>query len=298
MIIDAESSACVDCFENDAITAELADQFGDAFDCLAEGLGRADLRANVNADAKGLQPFVAGDALVESAGAADVDAELVLAEAGRDVGVGIGKYVGVYAQGEPRRALKFAGAGSEKRKFRFAFNVELKDTGIQGEVYFRGGLAYAGEDDPIRGIGCSREDALQFAAGDDVEPGTPISQQLENGESRVGLDGVADEMITGGERVLEKRESFRDLVGGVDVKRGLVAAGQGGQRDFSAMQRAAGSGIVERARGWGGRLGHDQFPGNEDAVLRVQHEMEEDGAVEGLNPVSMDEMQDGIGLFR
>ena len=102
VIIDAESSACVDCFENDAITAELADQFGDAFDCLAEGLGRADLRANVNADAKGLQPFVAGDALVEGAGAADVDAELVLAEAGGDVGMGIGKYVGVYAQGEAR----------------------------------------------------------------------------------------------------------------------------------------------------------------------------------------------------
>ena len=251
----------------------------------------------MNTDAKGLQPFVAGDALVESAGAADVDAELVLAEAGRDVGVGIGKYVGVYAQGEPRRALKFAGAGSEKRKFRLAFDVELQDACVQGEVDLRGGLANAGEDDPARRVRCGREDTLQLATGNDVEPGATVGKQLENRESRIGLDGITNEVFTGCERVLEKREALGDLVAGIYIKRGLIAAGQSGQRDLSAMQGAAGCWMVERARGWGGGLGHVQFPENEDAVLRVQHEMDRDGAVEGLHPAGTGTLKAGIEVI-
>ena len=125
-----------------------------------------------------LKPPVAGDALVKSAGAADVDAELVLAEAGGDVGVGIGKDVGVDAESKARRELELAGTGSQKCKFCFAFDVELKDAGVQREVNLRCRFANSGEDDAARRIRCGREDALQFAAGDDVESCATASQKL------------------------------------------------------------------------------------------------------------------------
>jgi hypothetical protein len=54
----------------------------------------------VDADSCGFEPFELGGFAVEGAGEGDVDAEFVLAEAGGDVGVGVGEDVGVDTEGE------------------------------------------------------------------------------------------------------------------------------------------------------------------------------------------------------
>ncbi len=72
----------------------------DACDGCGEGADGANLGADVDADSGGVEGFELGGFAVEGASESDVDAELVLAEAGGDVGVGVGEDVGVDAEGE------------------------------------------------------------------------------------------------------------------------------------------------------------------------------------------------------
>ena len=247
------------------------DEFADALHGFAKGLRGANLRADVDADSVRLKPAIPCCALVDAQGLADVDAELVLAQAGGDVGMRVGEDVGIDAQGEAGDALEFAGAGGKQGEFGFALDVELEDAGVEREVDFRGGLADAGEDDAADGFGCGGEDALKFAAGDDVETRAMRGEELEDGERGVGFDGVADEVIAAREGLLKEAEALGDLVGGVDVERGPVAAGKGFERDFAAVQGAAGLGVVEGARGWRGDWGTVEIREKMNTLLSLQH---------------------------
>ena len=71
---------------------------------------------------------------VDGAGGFDVDAELVFAEAGGDVGVGFGEDVGVDAEGEAGDFAEGFGAGGEEVEFGFGFDVEEEDVGVEGGV--------------------------------------------------------------------------------------------------------------------------------------------------------------------
>ena len=126
VIIDAEAAAGIDGLENDALALQLLDQFGDALDGFAERLHGANLRADVDADAVRLKPAVPCGALVNAERLADVDAELVLAQAGGDVGMRVGEDVGIDAQGKARDAFELAGAGGEQCQFGFALDVEFE----------------------------------------------------------------------------------------------------------------------------------------------------------------------------
>ena len=75
----------------------------------------------------------------------DVDAELVLAEAGGDVGVGFGEDVGVDAEGEAGGLPEEFGAGGEEVKFGGRFDIEEEDSGVEGGVDLGNLLAYPGE---------------------------------------------------------------------------------------------------------------------------------------------------------
>ena len=55
---------------------------------------------------------------------------------------------------------------------------------------------------------------------------------------RVGFDGVADEVVAGGEGGLEEAEALGDLVGGVDVERGAVGLSEAGEVHAAAVQAA------------------------------------------------------------
>ena len=61
----------------------------------------------------GFEPLFAALA-VDGAGERDVDAELVLAEAGGDVGVGLGEDVGIDAEGEAGAALELAARSARR----------------------------------------------------------------------------------------------------------------------------------------------------------------------------------------
>ncbi len=71
-------------------------------------------------------------------------------------------------------------------------DVEAQDVGRERALDLRLGLADAGKHRLAR-VAAGREDALEFAAGDDVESGPAPGQQVEHRQVRVGLHRVADE---------------------------------------------------------------------------------------------------------
>ena len=152
-----------------AVFAEVGDEAGDAGEGGGEGIDFADLGADVDGDAGGVEPLGFCGFAVDGAGGFDVDAELVLAEAGGDVGVGFGEDVGVDAEGEAGDLAEGFGAGGEEVEFGFGFDVEEEDVGVEGGVDLPDLFAYAGEDDFFEGGLVGFADALEFAAGDDVE---------------------------------------------------------------------------------------------------------------------------------
>ena len=78
-----------------------------------EGLDGADLGADVDADACWLEAGKLGGSAVDFAGALDGDAELVLAQACRDVRVRLGEDVGVDSEGDLGGLTRGAGALAE-----------------------------------------------------------------------------------------------------------------------------------------------------------------------------------------
>ena len=169
-------AARVDRFQLDALTAELPHQLVQAFESRAERIGGTDLRTDVHAYAVGLDPAVPLHAAVDGHRAPDVDAELVLAQPGGDVGMGFGKDVGIDAQGKTRFALQLAGARRQQLELRLALHVEFENAGFQGAVDLGLGLAHSGKHHAIHGLGSGGQHALQFPAGDDIEPRSAVCQ--------------------------------------------------------------------------------------------------------------------------
>ncbi len=152
-----------------AVFAEIGDETGDTGERRGEGVDFADLRADMDGDSCGVETFGFLCSAVDRAGGFDVDAELVLAEAGGDVGVGFGEDVGVDAEGEASDFAEGFSAGGEKVEFGFGFDVEEEDVGTESGVNLPKLFADAGEDDFFEGGSMSFADALELAAGDDVE---------------------------------------------------------------------------------------------------------------------------------
>ena len=88
-------------------------------------------------------------------------------------------------------------------------------------------------------------DAVQFAAGDDVESRAGLGQQAQNAEISVGLHGVADAVRHAGETELILMESAEDALGRVDVAWRLGACGNLGQIDAAAEKGSLT--VLERA---------------------------------------------------
>ena len=97
-------------------------------------------------------------------------------------------------------------------------------------------------------------DALEFAAGDDVEACSLFGEKAEDGEGGVRFNGVADGVGAVGEGLVEELEAVRDLFGGVDVERGAVFGGEGGEIGSVAVE-----GPVAVGEGAGIRLGLGGF---------------------------------------
>ena len=114
VVIDAQAAAGVDVADVVAIFFEVGDEANDSGSGGGEWFDVTDLRADVDADACGVEPFGFCGGAVDGAGGVDVDAEFVFAETGGDVGVGIGEDVRVDAEGEAGAELEGFGASGEE----------------------------------------------------------------------------------------------------------------------------------------------------------------------------------------
>ena len=118
---------------------------------------------------------------------------------------------------------------------------------MQRQVDLGRRLAHAGKDHAARSLRRGSEHALQFAAGDDVEPCAALGEQLENGQRGVGLDRVAHKVIAARERALKQFQPLGNLAGRVDIERRTEAPGERFERNAAAMERAAGPRIIKWA---------------------------------------------------
>ena len=102
------------------------------------------------------------------------------------------------------------------------FDVEVGDAGVEGVEDFEVGFADAGEDD-FCGVAACLEDAVEFAAADDVESAAVIAEESEDVDIAAGLDGVADHGVEIGVGVLD----FAEV-----VEEGGLAVDVGGRAEF------------------------------------------------------------------
>ena len=192
----------------------------------------------MDGDTGGIEPLGFFRCSIDGAGGFDVDAELVLAEAGGDVGMGFGEDVGVDAEGEAGALAEGFGAGSEEVEFGLGFDVEEEDVGAESGVHFPGLFAYSGEDYFFEGRRVGFADALEFAAGDDVKACALFGEESQDGKGRVGFDSVADGVGALPEGLVEELEAMGDLICRVDVERCAEFFGERGETGLVAVKCA------------------------------------------------------------
>jgi hypothetical protein len=166
-------------------------------------------------------------ALVLLDGAANVDAELRLLHARRDVGVRLGIDVGIDAQRNRRFAADRRRHLVEQIELGSGFDVEGENALAQGVRHLVARLADAREHDRSR-VGSRPPGAEQLAPRDDVEPTTFASEETQHREVRVRFDRVAHEVWRRGERFVEdvvvatQRRRAVDVARGADFGRNLL----------------------------------------------------------------------------
>ena len=146
-VLDAQAAAQVDVMDGDARALDALDQVEQPVERVQVGLDLRDLRADVAVDAHHLQARQLGRAAIGGQRLVVRDAELVVLQAGGDVGVRAGIDVGVDAQADPRGAS--AGHRHLRQRFQLAaaFHVEAAHAHLQRTAHLGAGLADAGKDD-------------------------------------------------------------------------------------------------------------------------------------------------------
>ena len=104
----------------------------------------------------------------------------------------VGEDIRIDAQRKARTDAERFGARGEQVQLGFGLDIEEQDVGLERSVDLPDLLAYAGEDDLRQRSLMRLANALQLAAGDDVEACTLLRQQTQNRQRRVGLDRIAD----------------------------------------------------------------------------------------------------------
>ena len=159
-------------------------------------------------------------------GLVDGDAEFVVAQAGGDVGVGLGIDVGVDAQRDRRDVAADGGDGFDAVDFGQALDVEAFDAGFEGVADFVAAFADAGKHGFGR-VAAGGNHARQLAAGNDVEAAAQFGKMAQDAEVAVGFDGVADQRVKTGEGLAVALVGAGEFVGVINIKRGAEALGKG-----------------------------------------------------------------------
>ena len=154
--------------------------------------------------------------------------------------------IGVHAQAHARSATVRVRHLSEPFELVFAFDVEAQHADLERARHFRARLANAGKDDAGR-VAAGGQHALELAAGDDVEAAAVAREPLQNGEIRVGLHRVADQMLAAFERLLVRRERALHRPRRVDIEWRAEASREVGGGDAFDEEAAILQGYVRRA---------------------------------------------------
>jgi len=134
----------------------------------------------------------------------------VLAEAGRDVGMSVGRNIRIHAQSHGCGLLQGCSSLCQRPQFRFALHVKQQDLRFESRPHFSLGLPDAGEDHLARGTPVNLEHTFQFAARNHVEPAPRSCDEAKNAKAGIGFDGVADRVPDFSERVVESSHPTDD----------------------------------------------------------------------------------------
>ena len=140
------------------------------------------------------QIFHPRGAIIKRANFLKGDAEFIFVRARGDLVVGVRCDIGIHANGDGRRLFFLARDLVDELQFRDAFHIKRIDAGRQRLLDFGAGLADAREI-ALGRLAAGLQHARQFPAADQVESAAALRQQVENGQVRVGLHRVANEVI-------------------------------------------------------------------------------------------------------
>ena len=182
-----------------------------------EGSDSQDLRTKVRADALPLDPAGVAVLQIQTPRIGPVDAKLVLMVTGRDVPVASGHHVRIHADGGGRAPAQAGGLCGEQVQLGFRLDVEQANAGAQGFANFLARFSYSGKNHAAA-IDAGAAEAVELAAGNDVESGTEAGQQPQDGEIRVGLDRVADGVRQAAHRGVQLTVGRRDGGGAVNIR--------------------------------------------------------------------------------
>ena len=247
VVLDAQPAADVDVVDRDARGFHGLDQVEQAVERVEIGFHLRDLRADVAIDAHHLQPGQAGRAAVAGHRLVMRDAELVVLQAGGDVGVRAGVDVGVDAQADLRRAPFGHGHLRQQVQLALALDVEAAHAGLQRAAHLGAGLADAREHH-LRGLAAGRQHAFELAGRDDVEAAAGLREGLQHGQAGVGLHRITKQVRPAGQRALVGGYSVEHRALRIHIQRRAEFARQGVERAAVEAQFGAAARQVRGAR--------------------------------------------------
>ena len=241
----AQATAQIERADRDAALAQPLDQRHHLVYGFEDGARIQDLRADVAAHAVHDQARQAAGTLIDGLHLRDADPELVLAQAGDDVGMGLRTDVRIHAHGDARPNAAPRRQRVEERQLGLGLAIEAVYARSQRVLHLARGLAHARKDHP-GGLSAGLQHAKKLAARNDVEASPCPGQQGRHAQAGVGLHGIADAVREAGQRfvisavVLENGAARVDVAGrpglgrdvgqgdslGVEVV-GVVVAGMG-----------------------------------------------------------------------
>ena len=221
------------------------DQVEQAVQRVEVGLHLRDLRADVAVDAHHLQPGQRGGAAVAGQRLVVGDAELVVLQAGGDVGVRAGVDVGVDAQAHLRRAARPPPPRCDSSSSSPSLSTLKQRTPACSARRISARVLPTPENTTRRGVAAGGEHALELAARDDVEAAAGPREGLQHGQAGVGLHRVAEQVRPAGQRALVGGQRVEHRALRVHVQRRAELARQRVERaavepKFGALARQVG----------------------------------------------------------
>ena len=204
-----------------------------------EGIERGKLAADMHRDAAKLEAGEGGRLGIFACRTGDLNAELALGEAGRNLGVRARLDPRIHSESRarlpPQRQCDFG----QKQGFGAGLEVELADSRLETQPHFFARLANAGEDDLVR-RDARGERALKLTGGDDVGAQPFRRERREHGGIGIGLDCISDQRIAEpAERLGKASRLLAHRAGGIDIDRRADRSRDLGQRHLLAMEHTA-----------------------------------------------------------